>query len=855
MNKFFKNTAAVLLAGVMSVTSFGTVASAYDGLTSESFSVEYLASVSKPTYSVKGAKGYRKIKLSTKTTGATIYYTTNGTTPSKTNGKKYGGGLIKITKNTKIKAIAIKGTTKSSVMTKTFYVSTKPGDVTGDGAINSTDYTRLKNYLAGKTSYVCKDNADTSGNGGVATKDLTLLKQYLDEEISTFPASKSSVTAPSITVYKSLGGKSFKLTASKGSIYYTTNGTTPSVSNGKKFTGSKVLVKDDCTVKYVTYYNGKYSTVKSKKIEVDKCGEVITKTDPNREYEDDVIVYLTSGTSGATIYYTTDGSDPRTSSSYRIYSSAGIKLTQDTTLRAYTRCKGYADSNVSTFYYKVKSNGFAISGYVWADTTPDGKKVATESGVSGVSVSLVNNSNNSVMSTTTTDSYGYYSFANAKKGTYYKVMFTYNGQKYRAYDYIVTGGNQALQGSVASDLVIKNAGAYSGTTKITSSNSYAKAITDNAYKTVAYTSATYTSAAQNVNLALRTDNYGSMKTTFTVNDNNTTAASGETVNYSLTLANTGAKKLKSAVVRVYIDKNATLSAITASNGSSVTTSNANVAGNYAYYDFTVSNLFPNTSAVYTVKTIIGNNIANETTIKHCAQVMEYSYDGSCYDRNIVPGNMTSIGNATQVSEAVSTAVKVGEATTPEELLYTGAADILVDSGKSTSVTISVTNAASFDTGIVSVKSDNAAVKPYVGTVTKSGTSAIVPIDIYTSEVAVDTTAKITITLASNTKKTQVINVTVKAAAPTTPMTVTGATGNAVTVNPNNFVTLTANDVTGTLTASSADSAIAMVTYTGNTILINGIAAGTTTVTIKDGHTTVTIYVTVTDPNPDPDPTV
>ncbi len=850
MNKFFKNTAAVLLAGVMSVTSFGTAASAYDGLSSESVTVEYLASVSKPTYSVKGAKGYRKIKLSTKTSGATIYYTTNGTTPSKTNGKKYGGGLIKITKNTKFKAIAIKGTSKSEVMTKTFYVATKAGDVTGDGKVNSTDYTRLKNYLLGKTSYVCKDNADTSGNGGVASKDLTLLKQYLNGDISSFPADKSNITAPSITVYKSLGGKSFKLTAPKGTIYYTTNGKTPSVTNGKKFIGTKILVKEDCTVKYVTYYNGKYSSVKSKTISVDKCGEVSTKTNTSYEYEDSVTVNLTAGTSGSTIYYTTDGTDPRTSSTYKIYSSSGIKLTQNTTLKAYARCKGYADSGVSTFYYKVKSTGYSISGYVWGDSTVDGKKAANESGISGIVVSLINNSTNSVVDTAMTDSYGYYSFNNVKSGTNHKVMFTFNGQKYRAYDYIVTGGNQALQSSVASDLVIKNAGAYSGNTAITTSNSYAKAVSDSAYRTVAYTSATYSSAAQNVNLALKTDNYGSMKLTFTVNGNNTVASEGGDVNYSLTVANTGNKTLKSALVRLYIDKaDATLLGITTSNGSSVTLSNPNTNGNYIYYDFTVSNIAANSSAVYTVKTRVKDDITGQATIKHCAQVMEYSYNGSCYDKNIVPGNMTIVGNTTQLSEAVSTTVTVGEAATPEELLYTGKTELSIENKGSTSVTISVTNAASFDSGIVSVKSDNAAVKPYVGAVTKSGTSAVVPIDIYAvSDVTVDTTAKITITLASNTKKTLEIKVTVKAPAPTIKMTVSGAENDAVSINKDDFKTLTANNVTGTLSATSSDESKVRAYVDGNNeITVRGMSAGTATITIKDGHTTITITVTVTEP--------
>ncbi|MGN0588790.1 MAG: hypothetical protein ACI4KO_04580, partial [Ruminiclostridium sp.] len=57
MNKFFRKTTAILLAGIMSAASLGTAASAYDAKTSESVSFSYLAGVSKPTYAVKGVKG------------------------------------------------------------------------------------------------------------------------------------------------------------------------------------------------------------------------------------------------------------------------------------------------------------------------------------------------------------------------------------------------------------------------------------------------------------------------------------------------------------------------------------------------------------------------------------------------------------------------------------------------------------------------------------------------------------------------------------------------------------------------------------------------------------------------------
>ena len=760
MNKFFKNTTAILLAGIMGAASLGTVASAYDGITAESFSVDYLAGVSKPTYSVKGAKGYRYIKLSCSTSKAKIYYTTDGSTPSKTNGKKYSGGLIKITKNTKFKAIAYKGTTKSSVMTKTFYVATKPGDVTGDGVINSTDYKRLKSYLNGKTTYICKDNADTSGNGGVSSKDLTLLKDYLDGDITKFPAQGGGVTAPSITVYKALGGKEFKLTAPKGTIYYTTNGSTPTTKS-KKYTGSRVLVSKDTTVKYVTYYSGKYSSVKSKDIEVDTCAQVVTKTDQNREYDDSVTVTLSCATSGATIYYTTDGTDPRTSSTYRVYNSYGIKVTKDTVIRAYARCKGYADSSASSFSYKVRSQSFSVSGYVWADTTVDGKRTSGESGVSGVGVSLIDSSGYTV-STANTDSYGYYSIGGAKKGKSYKVMFTYNGQKYRAYDYIITGGNQAIESASTTALTISNSGAVSsGNKTISSANNYSKAITDSTYNMTATTSSSYSGDTQNVNLALKTDNYGSMKLGFTLPSNNSTASAGSNVDYSLTLSNTGNKTINSAIVRIYVNSNTMLSGVYTSNGTSVTTSSASASGSYYYYDVTFTNIAPNSSATYTVKTTVSSQITTETKIKHCAQVMSYSYSGSCYDKNITPGAMT-IGTASQVSEAVTPEVTVGKPAVQETLDILDNTSVTMESNSSISIRALVGNAAKFDNSIITVSSSAPNVaKAYVGSVSQISAGANVNIDIYSQAVEADTPVTVTVALASDPSKPKTISIIVK----------------------------------------------------------------------------------------------
>lgn len=62
----------------------------------------------------------QSVTLSCSTTGADIYYTTNGDTPSATSGTKYSSA-ISLTATTTIKAIAVKaGMADSEVLTETY---------------------------------------------------------------------------------------------------------------------------------------------------------------------------------------------------------------------------------------------------------------------------------------------------------------------------------------------------------------------------------------------------------------------------------------------------------------------------------------------------------------------------------------------------------------------------------------------------------------------------------------------------------------------------------------------------------------------------------------------------------------
>ena len=230
--------------------------------------------------------GNNTVSIACDTDGATIYYTTNGSTPT-TNSTKYTGAFT-LSSNATVKAIAVKsGWNNSSVASASFTYTVE------------TVATPTITPNGGELKY---------GNNTVtiacATDDVT--------------------------------------------IYYTTNGATPTTSS-TKYTGAFTLTSN-ATVKAIAVKTGwNNSSVASASFTYTVETVATPVIAPNGgEIEAGTTISISCATSGATIYYSTNGAEPTT-----VY-SAPFALNEAATVKAVAKKTGWNNSATAQASFTIK---------------------------------------------------------------------------------------------------------------------------------------------------------------------------------------------------------------------------------------------------------------------------------------------------------------------------------------------------------------------------------------------------------------------------------------------------------------------------------------------------------------------
>ena len=154
--------------------------------------------------------------------------------------------------------------------------------------------------------------------------------------------SAAAVSAPQIATTNVVGGVKITLSSatSGASVYYTTNGSAPSVSSTKY--SAPFTISSTATIKALAEKSGMVgSSTASKTITVTKVATPsITCTTTADGFNTTIIAE-----SGATVYYTTDGTNPSTSSTK--YTGA-FKIYKNATIKAIAVSSGKANSAVAS---------------------------------------------------------------------------------------------------------------------------------------------------------------------------------------------------------------------------------------------------------------------------------------------------------------------------------------------------------------------------------------------------------------------------------------------------------------------------------------------------------------------------
>jgi hypothetical protein len=377
--------------------------------------------VAAPSFSPVGGNytSAQSVTITTATSGATIRYTTDGSTPTSTSGTIYSSP-VSIAATATLKAIAYKsGMSDSTVTSDTYTINT------GGGGGTFTFYPSDDAYLQGST----RNNTADLRVQATSTSRIT----YLKFVVSGLTGTVSSVVLRAKCIDSGSGTLRVKTGNSNAwteTTLSTSNAPTSigevgnrsgSWSSGTTYdlaltgaltadgTYSFIVDQDNVAGFNDVWFNSKDASVPN----AEKPQLIVTTTGSGGgtvaapsfspvagTYSSAQSVTISSTTSGASIRYTTDGSTP-TSTTGTVY-SAPVSIGATTTLKAIAYKSGMTDSSVTSGTYTINLPAVAAPTFnPIAGTYSSAQSVTISSTTSGASIRYTTNGTNPTSTTGT----------------------------------------------------------------------------------------------------------------------------------------------------------------------------------------------------------------------------------------------------------------------------------------------------------------------------------------------------------------------------------------------------------------------------------------------------------------------
>jgi hypothetical protein len=330
-------------------------------------SATYALVVANPTASPAGNSysANQSVTLSTTTTGASIYYTTDGSTPT-TSSTLYAGALT-ITGSTALRAIGVKsGMSTSGVMAEDYYLApVSPTASPGGGSYNDVQTVSLSTTTSGAPIYYTLDGTTPAADSTLYTGPISIattstlkavaIKSAWDYSAVMTAAYTLQVSTPAATLaggtYNDYKTVNLSTATSGASIYYTLDGSTPTTGSAL-YTGA-IAINTTSTLRAIAVKAGLNDSAVMSPVTYTLTAATPAASPAGGTYGGTQTVSLTaSATSGASIYYTLDGSTPTTGST--LYTGA-LTISVSQTLKAIAVKTGLNNSATMTEIYTIGS--------------------------------------------------------------------------------------------------------------------------------------------------------------------------------------------------------------------------------------------------------------------------------------------------------------------------------------------------------------------------------------------------------------------------------------------------------------------------------------------------------------------